>query len=115
MLSTAASIQASWTVPENQPDGSYLVTVDEAGVSHHEKVDGLPPVPASERRTINSAKFSLKPDILRRETYSTTCLGYCEHINNKMTFQNTDSTQILITAVPIPPAVDLKANAEAGV
>lgn len=88
VLSAAASIQASWTVPENQPDGSYLVTVDEAGVSHHEKVDSLPPVPAAERRTINSAKFSPKADIFRRETYQTTCLGYCECINNKVLYEN---------------------------
>ncbi|CAG8955762.1 hypothetical protein HYFRA_00011630 [Hymenoscyphus fraxineus] len=63
LFSAAASIKASWTVPADQPDGVYSVSVDEAGIAHHELLEP----PTVERRAIvKSAKFSPKPALFSR-------------------------------------------------
>lgn len=78
-LGVASGIHAGWTIPENQPDGTYMVTVDEAGNSHHELVESIPAAPAPERRT-NSAKFSPRAEVISGADpgYTITCLGYCK-------------------------------------
>lgn len=104
VLSAASTIRASWKIPADQPDGVYVVSVDEAGVSHHEKFG----TPAAERRTsVNSAKLFPKPALFPRETYEISCPGYCTYpflclfpctsSQNK----NTDSTQTSTTQTPI--------------
>ncbi|CAG8974526.1 hypothetical protein HYALB_00005796 [Hymenoscyphus albidus] len=62
LLSAAASIQASWTVPADQPDGVYSVSVDEAGIAHHELLEP----PTVERRALVNSAISPKPALLSR-------------------------------------------------
>jgi len=76
-LGVAASVHGSWTIPKDQPDGSYLVTIDEAGNSHHKKIDSILATTKAPERRSNSAKFSPKREIFA-DTYTITCLGYCK-------------------------------------
>ncbi|KAH8589881.1 hypothetical protein B0O99DRAFT_692098 [Bisporella sp. PMI_857] len=75
-LYVAASVYGSFTIPEDQPDGSYLVSVDEAGNTIHEKIESLSEATTGLKPRSNSAKFSPKPDIFARQSVTITCTGY---------------------------------------
>ena len=78
MLCVVAGVYGSFTIPKDQPDGSYLVSIDEAGNAVHEKIENLSAATTGIQHRSNSAKFSPRPQIFPRGTITVTCTGYCK-------------------------------------